>query len=130
MLVAIPAPPDMLDEEAQKEWRRCAPELHRCGLLTMVDLNVLAAYCQAFSRWITAERAIATMARSDPLTGGLIIRTAKGTIVPNPLVTISLKATFAMLRYAAEFGMTPAARSRIALGAHADFSDPLSLLME
>ncbi len=47
------------------------------------DRASLAAYCQAYGRWATAERAIAEMGKRD------------------------------LVRYAAEFGMTPSARSRI-----------------
>ena len=126
---AIPEPPDYLDAAGKTEWRRVAPELWRVGLLTIVDLNILGAYCTAFSRWFAAEQSLAVMAMGDPSTHGLLIRGSKGTIIQNPLVSTALKSKLAMLRIAAEFGMTPAARSRIALGAAADGADPLSLLM-
>jgi P27 family predicted phage terminase small subunit len=53
------------------------------------------------------------MAERDELTSGLLIKTANGTAIQNPLVGIANKAMADMMRYAAEFGMSPSARSRI-----------------
>jgi P27 family predicted phage terminase small subunit len=52
------------------------------------------------------------MADEDPATCGLTIKT-RGNPVPNPLVNVAEKAAAAMVKYAAEFGLTPAARSRV-----------------
>ena len=112
----IPAPPEFLMAVAQQEWRRIAKGLYHLGLLTLVDENPLAAYCQAFGRWITAERAIKTMAERDLLTHGLMIKTTGGNAIQNPLVGTANKAASDMVRYASEFGFTPAARARIAAG--------------
>jgi P27 family predicted phage terminase small subunit len=76
----------------------------------LVDINPLAAYCQAFKRWRTAEELLAS-------TGALMVRAKKnGEAVPNPLISMADKAAAAMVRYASEFGLTPAARSRITAG--------------
>jgi phage terminase small subunit len=42
-----------------------------------------------------------------------MIKSAKGNAVPNPLVWIASAARRDSIRYAAELGMTPAARSKI-----------------
>ena len=63
---------------------------------------------------VQAERASAKMAEKDQLTGGLMIKTSNGNAIQNPLVGTANKAAADMMRYAAEFGMTPSARSRIA----------------
>jgi P27 family predicted phage terminase small subunit len=101
----LPEPPEFLTEDAKAEWWRVAPELHHLGLLTVVDLLPFAAYCQAFGRWRAAERAIAKMA--DAQTAGLMIRTTNGNAVQNPLVGTANKAASDMVKYAAEFGLTP-----------------------
>jgi P27 family predicted phage terminase small subunit len=44
---------------------------------------------------------------------GLIVRTQSGGAAPNPLVWIAAAAARDMNKFAAEFGMSPAARSRI-----------------
>ena len=107
----LPEPPAFLDEQAQNEWWRVAPELHALGLLTVVDTMPLAAYCDAFGRWITAERMIAAMAAKDHVTKALIIRGSAGSAMANPLVKIARCAAADMVSYASEFGMTPRARS-------------------
>lgn len=53
------------------------------------------------------------MGRRDQLTGGLMIKTTGGNAIRNPLVGTANKAAADMVRYAAEFGMTPSARTRI-----------------
>lgn len=112
----LPEPPAFLSADAQAEWRRVSLELHRLGMLTMLDVSTLGAYCQAFGRWIQAERAIAKMAEKDQLTGGLMIKTSNGNAIQNPLVGTANKAASDMVRYASEFGLTPAARARLAIG--------------
>jgi P27 family predicted phage terminase small subunit len=113
-LPGIPDPPAMLSAEARTEWLRIAPEAYNMGLLTTADIQSLAAYCQAYGRWIVAERSLAGMAAQDQLTGGLMIRTVGGNAIQNPIVGVANKAMSDMVRYAAEFGLTPAARARIA----------------
>ncbi len=110
---ALPDPPPHLSADALEEWNRVAGWLHRIGLLSEVDRAALAAYAQAYGRWVQAERAIAKMAEKDQLTGGLMIKTSNGNAIQNPLVGTANKAASDMMRYAAEFGMTPSARSRI-----------------
>ena len=110
-------PPPHLNASARQEWDRVAPGLFHTGVLSGVDRAALAAYCQAYARWVQAETAIQKMAEKDPLTGGLMIKTTNGNAVQNPLVGTANKAAADMVRYAAEFGMTPSARSRIEAGA-------------
>jgi len=98
---------------AADEWYRVAAGLHALGLLTEVDVMPLAAYCQAYKRWRTAEEELAKIA--DDETSGLLIKTQHGAQA-NPLVRISAKAAQDMVRYASEFGFTPAARARVAIG--------------
>lgn len=113
---ALPTPPSELSDDAKIEWGRVSEELFRIGLLSDIDRASLAAYCQAYGRWIQAERAIAEMAKRDHLTAGLLIKTTNGNAIQNPLVGTANKAMADMVRYAAEFGMTPSARSRIQTG--------------
>jgi len=112
----IPDPPECLTTVAAIEWMRVSEELGALGLLTGLDRAALAAYCQAYGRWVQAESAIAEMAKRDLLTGGLMIKTSNGNAIQNPLVGTAHKAAADMVRYACEFGMTPSARSRIAAG--------------
>jgi P27 family predicted phage terminase small subunit len=110
---ATPDAPDCLKGYAADEWYRVAEELYRLRLLTRVDINPLAAYCQAYAIWRTAVETLATMADRDAVTHGLLVRTNAGAAMQNPLVLTARQAANDMVRFAAEFGLTPAARSRI-----------------
>jgi P27 family predicted phage terminase small subunit len=109
----IPVAPAELSADARLEWDRVAAELSRLGTLTVVDRAALAAYSQAYGRWVQAERGIAQMAERDQLTHGLMIKTTNGNAIQNPLVGMANRAMADMVRYATEFGMTPSSRSRI-----------------
>lgn len=111
-----PEPPAYLKGYAVDEWRAVARELHRCGVLTVIDTAVLAAYCQAYGRWRLAEEALQRMTDGDKLMNGFIIRRRNGEAGSNPLVRAAQRAATEMLRFASEFGMTPVARARIAAG--------------
>jgi len=121
---ALPAPPAHLTDDALEEWNQVATVLFNLGVLSEIDRAALGAYAQAYGRWAQAERAIAKMAQKDHLTGGLMIKTSNGNAIQNPLVGTANKAAADMMRYAAEFGMTPSARSRIAAAPPEEGSDP------
>jgi P27 family predicted phage terminase small subunit len=110
--LARPLPPEELMDEAKVEWGRVVDELYLLGILTRVDRAVLAAYCQAYGRWVRAERTLAQMAAADNQSRGVLI-TANGNVIQNPIIGIANKAMADCVRYAAELGMTPSARSRV-----------------
>lgn len=111
--VATPEAPEHLTDAARDEWGRVELELVTLGILTHLDRGALAAYCQAYGRWQAAETVLARMAEKDAVTDGLIIRTKSGNIIQNPIVGVANKAMADMVRYAAEFGLTPSARTRV-----------------
>lgn len=100
--------PSWLSPAARKEWRRIHPELRRLGLLTKADRGVLAAYCDAYARW---AEAVELLRRK-----GFTARTPNGYIQQRPEVAIVRNERAAMLRFAQEFGFSPAARTRIDAG--------------
>ena len=95
--------PGWLEGEAKDEWDRMAPELGRLGLLTVVDLRAFAGYCQSYRRWREAERAVSAMIAA----GGLTMAISQG------LEGMARERLRLMMRLAAEFGFTPASRSRV-----------------
>ena len=101
-----PDRPAFVTGYAADEWDRVAPELHRLGLLTVIDITVLGVYCATYAHWRTAEESFARMAQSD----GDMCAGARS------LARIARHAAADMVRYAGEFGMTPVARSRLAAG--------------
>lgn len=120
---AVPPAPTFLVGYALEEWERMAAELHRLKLLSVIDIHPLAAYCQAFGIWRSAVEAFTEIAKRDPVMHGLMIKAASGTALQNPVLLTMRQAANDMVRYAAEFGLTPAARSRIS---SLDVDDPQS----
>lgn len=114
----MPPRPEFLDDYAVQEWDRQAPHLYGLGILTVVDGAAFGAYCMAYSRWRRAEEALATEARVDDKTkaGGTVIKTTSGNLIQNPLVGIANAARRDMVRYAAEFGLTPSSRANLEAG--------------
>ena len=123
---AMPTAPGHLSEPAMKEWNRVCAEMYGAGILSNLDRGALAAYCQAYGRWVEAEEALARMAARDTVTRGLMIKTQSGNAIQNPLVGSANKAMADMVRYAAEFGMTPSARTRIAALDRDEEDDPFA----
>lgn len=123
---AVPAAPDHLSDAALAEWVRVTGEMAQAGILSELDRGALAAYAQAYGRWVAAERALAVMAARDSVTAGLVIRTQSGNAIQNPLVGTANKAMADMVRYAAEFGLTPSARSRVSATNMPDADDPFA----
>ncbi|KAA0909576.1 phage terminase small subunit P27 family [Aquicoccus porphyridii] len=106
-LFALPRCPRHLTDVAQKEWRRLATPLHEAGLLTLADRAALAAYCQAYGRWVEAEE---HLARTPTL-----LKAPSGYVQQSPWLTVANKQMELMGRYMGELGLTPVARTRVSL---------------
>ena len=109
---AKPSPPPFLSDDAKLEWHRLIDILFETGVMTETDRAAFAAYCQSYGRWVQAERQIAKLQGKNEL-NGLLVKTKDGNIIQRPLVGIANKAKADMVRFAAEFGMTPSSRTRI-----------------
>jgi phage terminase small subunit len=64
----VPEPPPVITGYAADECWRIAEELHRLGLLTVIDTMPLAVYCASYARWRIAEETLARIAANDPAT--------------------------------------------------------------
>ena len=115
-------PPPFLSRYAKKEWKRIIPLLKKNGIISDVDVNTLAAYCQSYHRWIEAEKAVRTY--------GLTTVTDKGNIIQRPEVGIANKAMEAMVKYAKEFGLTPSSRTNLHIKTPDEVDDPLVEFMK
>ena len=105
----IPTAPAHLDPVARAEWRRVVRPLAAAGLVTQVDRAALAVYCTAWSRWVDAEKKLVEF-------GSVLASPTKGFPLLSPYLTIANTAMAQMRSFLAEFGMTPASRSRIETG--------------
>jgi P27 family predicted phage terminase small subunit len=117
----VPDPPPMLEGYAAEEWSRVATELHRLRLLTVVDINALAAYCDSYRIWREATELIRQQKNlGAPMRGMVWENEDNGKISKHPLMGIAREAAQDMLRFANEFGLSPCARARISSGPYGE----------
>jgi P27 family predicted phage terminase small subunit len=95
----LPRCPPHLNLAAAAEWRRIARALQRAGIITSFDRAALAAYCQAWGRWVEAEERL----KETPA----LVKTPRGHIQQSPWLTIANKQLELMGRYMVELGLTP-----------------------
>lgn len=100
-----PPCPKWLDKEAKKEWKRLASKMEMMGVLTEVDMAAFAGYCQSYARWRENEEFISK--------NGSLVRTPSGYWQQVPQVSMAQQYLKQMGRFAEQFGLTPASRSRI-----------------
>ena len=108
-----PRCPGPLGPEAKRAWRWITGELRAMGLLTTADAHALYAYCLTYARWRAAEEFIEKHGESYP------IRDDAGRIrcmQQFPQVATARNLLLVLKAYQQEFGLTPAARSRIQIG--------------
>jgi len=96
-----------LNAEGKREWRRIVGILVECGLFTEIDRAALAMYCQAWGRWVEAERRVRK-------TGGeVLVSESSGNYYQNPHFHVANKAWDQLYRMLGQFGLSPAERSRV-----------------
>lgn len=100
-----PPCPKWLDKEAKREWKRLASKMEMMGVLTEVDMAAFAGYCQSYARWRENEEFISK--------NGSLVRTPSGYWQQVPQVSMAQQYLKQMGRFAEQFGLTPASRSRI-----------------
>ena len=90
---------------AKAEWKRLARCLHDLGVISELDRAALAAYCQAYGRWVESER---RLKETPPL-----LKTPAGYVQPSPWLAISNKNVELMHKFMSELGLSPVSRSRV-----------------
>jgi P27 family predicted phage terminase small subunit len=107
---SVPKPPDCLDEEGKKEWRRILEAFGETPVVTQLDRGALTALCSAWSVFVNCEQQL-----RDPEDWVITLVRANGSEarVQNPLFKIRDKARADYMRFSAVFGLTPADRQRI-----------------
>ena len=115
----MPECPPHLSETARIEWDRIIGDLHAAGIVTSVDRAVLAAYCQAWGRWVEAEEKLSESAT--------LFKTPSGYIQQSPWLTVANKQLELMSRFMNELGITPSSRARVVanLGASEPANPPM-----
>ena len=101
----VPNAPPHLEGTARKEWYSISKKLYRLGLLTEIDVNALALYCQAFGRYVDAQAQIDAF--------GMVALTPNRCLIQNPYVGIANTAMRDCYTYLTAFGMTPSSRTKV-----------------
>lgn len=102
---ALPDCPSQLSPVAREEWIRLTAELSKLNLITHLDRGALATYCAAYALWAEAMEQIQKY--------GTMVKSPTGYPIQSPYLSIANRQAELMMRIAAEFGFTPASRSRI-----------------
>jgi len=112
-----PKCPAYLDERAKQEWRRLCPILKRMKVLTEADGLVLGNLCIAVSTLVRAQAKLNE--------AGILYKAPSGYVMQSPLLPVVNSCIDTISRLSREFGLTPAARSRMQVIEAGGGMDPL-----
>jgi P27 family predicted phage terminase small subunit len=110
-LLTVPLAPDTLPESAHKYWYKAATELLNLKVLSVLDLDMLHAYCY--------QLYVLDLATEELKAGYTIIMQNKGGgvyPVKSPWVSIYNDALGHAKNLALQFGLTPSSRTKISVG--------------
>jgi len=94
--------------EARAEWERIVPHLTKLGLISAIDRAALANYCFYWALDVVTAKRIVLLG-----VDGLVVKTPSGYEQMHVMLQIKNRAAAALKAYLAEFGLSPAARSRV-----------------
>jgi len=108
-----PSAPKHLSASARKHWRTVCRQLKKANVMTHLDADALAMYCETFSLWMDAaadvqDRGMLLEFEKESKAG--LVYTA---VEVNPHVKIAAKAFDQLRLMMIEFGMTPSSRTRV-----------------
>jgi P27 family predicted phage terminase small subunit len=106
-LTALPRCPSWIKGDGRRAWATVGGDMLALGILSRLDLPVLAGLCVQWGRWVAAEKVVADE--------GALIRLANGTPVRNPAVGVANQAFDRLLAVLREVAGTPASRSKVQL---------------
>ena len=101
----IPDPPKYLSKVGRDVYYSTAAELLGLGILTRVSLTMFVAYCIEVAKYYECQENIAKE--------GTRIKNRFDEWTINPLVKVANDALNLMIKLAGEFGITPAASSKV-----------------
>jgi P27 family predicted phage terminase small subunit len=118
-----PGCPPQLDAIGRSEWNRIVPELEKVGVLSVVDSAVLEGYCANYS----LARQYQAVAEAEPMIDAPVYTKGGGiefVTKPNPASAEARKHWSLVKQFAAEFGLTPSARTRVGSGGGGGLKPP------
>ncbi|MFP5513337.1 MAG: phage terminase small subunit P27 family [Alphaproteobacteria bacterium] len=118
---ALPSPPDHLSDAGRLTWGRLTVLLDRMGVLTEADAYALERLCEIYGEILECQEIIADEGRTYET------RNEAGSIMyrARPEVAMLADADRRFKSYLVEFGLTPAARSKVKVADGEQEADPL-----
>lgn len=118
-----PTCPAWLKGKARAEWKRLCPQLQAMGVLCKIDRNALMRYCHMSACWRAAEEWLAEHGETYPVKKVVRGKDGRDKVVgigmrAYPQVKIAHDLADQLLRLEQQFGLTPSARTRIAVDKH------------
>ena len=101
-------PPTWLDSVAKKEFKRIAGELLELEVMTNIDVNALALYCDAYADYMACTKII-----KKRIACRIHQQSAETNKVPHPLLTKKKQLHEQMKAIGVDFGFTPSARAKL-----------------
>lgn len=116
--VALAKCPSHLKGEARKHYRQIGEQLERYGLVSELDVGLLAMLAVNWAKWQWAQKRIAELNAEDEEYGeaGFVASTPNGYKVMSVYEQIARAAESSYQKLAAEFGLSPSNRSRVQPG--------------
>ena len=103
--VAIPECPAHLKGAARTEWKRITEELLALKLITKIDRAALAICCTAWADYVKACNKLEKE--------GEVMISDQGGMYQNPWFAIKKRSMDQVMKFYAEFGMSPSSRTRL-----------------
>ncbi len=104
--IKAPVCPTWLPSKAKKYWSEIVPQLEQAGLIGIVDSAAFAAHCDSFGKFEEVTRKLKKLE-------DMIDETPQQYQVQSVLFQIRNKLWDQVLKSASEFGLSPAARSKV-----------------
>ena len=107
---AAPAPSSTsagvrLSARASRRFAQMSKLMRDAGLLSDVDRQALACYCEAYARWYESRNRL----EAD----GLFLTSQSGNVTKHPAISVMENAASEMLRWSVELGLTPQSRTKL-----------------
>ena len=102
---SLPKSPYGMEYHAKKMWDDITPKLHRLGILTEIDHQMLELMCVHYG--------LARQAMTEIKKNGIISVGDRGNIIRNPALAVLNTNSQVFRRYATEFGLTPSSRAKL-----------------
>ena len=113
-----PSAPSWLDAGARRKWRELCDILNVMGVVTSIDGDVLAIYCQAYA---DHERLVRYLRKN-----GEVTESPQGYAMPRPEVSLRNRARDDLRKAGAELGIGAASRAKIEVKRPNGVASPLS----